>query len=173
MVLLPNGGSRGSCDLHKSIYFSQILGGRYEEKYVCCCTGVVVALLIGACGKKAEQKAEQPIAGYDGIRHNSRLRSIAARLPPSGLRPIPAPIAESKPVAKQVGTKKKAEPQKPEKKVVTETETVPPPVVVMIPESTAIKVKLIDSIDSDVHVTGTKFRALLGRATDCRRQDGI
>jgi hypothetical protein len=34
-------------------------------------------------------------------------------------------------------------------------------VVLVIPESTAIHVTLIDSIDTDVQTTGTKFRALL------------
>jgi hypothetical protein len=125
-------------------------------------TLVLAAFLIGACGKKAEPKAEQTLQStVDTAQQATKIDSaaIAAKWAETNA----TPKTEPKPVASNPETKKKAEPQKPEKKVVTETktETVPPPLVVMIPESTLIQVKLIDSIDSDVHVTGTKFRALL------------
>lgn len=121
-------------------------------------TMVLAAFLIGACGKQAEQKTgqTQEQGTVETAQEPAKIDSAA----------IAAKWAETNAEPKPVATKpeaKKTEPQKPEKKVATETktETVPPPVVLVIPESTAIKVKLIDSIDSDVHVTGTKFRALL------------
>jgi len=126
-------------------------------------TLVMVAVLIGACGKQVEQKAgqTQQQGAVETTQQPVKIDSSAIAAKP--VETSITPIAEPKPVASKSETKKKTEPQKPEKKVVieTKTETVPPPVVVMIPESTMIKVKLIDSIDSDVHVTGTKFRALL------------
>ena len=121
-------------------------------------TLVLVAFLIGACGKKAEPKAEQTLQStVDSTQQAAKIDSaaIAAKWAETNTKPV----TEPKPVANKPEVKK----TEPEKKVIKEakTETVPPPVVVMIPESTMIKVKLIDSIDSDVHVTGTKFRALL------------
>jgi hypothetical protein len=123
-------------------------------------TLMLVAFLIGACGKKAEPKAEQTLQStVDSTQQSAKIDSaaIAAKWAETNT----APVTEPKPVTNNPESKRKAEPRRPERRVVTETETVPPPVVVMIPESTMIKVKLIDSIDSDVHVTGTKFRALL------------
>ena len=122
-------------------------------------TLVLVALLIGACGKQAEQKTgqTQQQTAVDTTQQPAKIDSgaIAAKWAETNA----AQKTEPKPVASKPEAKK----AEPEKKVAKETkaETVPPPVVVMIPESTAIKVTLIDSIDSDVHVTGTKFRALL------------
>ena len=126
-------------------------------------TLVLVAFLIGACGKKAEPKADQTQQQGTAETAQQPAKIDSAAIAAKWAETNATPKTEPKPVAGNPETKKKAEPQKPEKKVVTETktETVPPPVVVMIPESTMIKVKLIDSIDSDVHVTGTKFRALL------------
>ncbi len=123
---------------------------------------VLVVFLIGACGKKAEQKTEQTQQQGTVETAPQPVKIDSSAIAAKWAETNTTPITEPKPVASNPQTKK-AEPQKPEKKVVTETktETVPPPVVVMIPESTMIKVKLIDSIDSDVHVTGTKFRALL------------
>lgn len=133
-------------------------------------TLVLVAVLIGACGKQAEQKAGET-QQQDAIETTQQPAKIdSSAIAAKWAETNPAPVAEPKPVASKPETKK-TQPQKPEEKVATETktETVPPPVVLVIPESTAIKVKLIDSIDSDVHVTGTKFRALL---TEPLRVDG-
>jgi hypothetical protein len=127
-------------------------------------TLVLAAFLIGACGKKIEQKAGQT-QQQDSVQSTQQSAKVdSAAIAAKWAETNAAQKTEPKPVANNPETKK-AEPQKPEKKVVTETktETVKPPVVVVIPESTTIHVKLIDSIDSDVHVTGTKFRALLAQ----------
>jgi PBP1b-binding outer membrane lipoprotein LpoB len=125
-------------------------------------TLVLIALLIGACGKQAEQKTGQT-QQQDSVQSTQQPSTIdsgaiAAKWAETNAASKTEPKSEA-----SIPDTKKAEPQTPEKKVVTETktETVSPPVVMVIPESTMIKVKLIDSIDSDVHVTGTKFRALL------------
>ena len=122
-------------------------------------TLVLVAFLIGACGKKAEPKADQTQQQGTAETAQQPAKIDSAAIAAKWAETNATPITEPKPVANKPEVKK----TEPEKKVVkeTKTETVPPPVVVMIPESTMIKVKLIDSIDSDVHVTGTKFRALL------------
>jgi hypothetical protein len=125
-------------------------------------TLVLIAVLIGACGKRAEQKTGQT-QQQDSMQSTQQPAKVdSAAIAAKWAETNAASKTEPKPVATTPETKK-AEPQKPEKKFVTETktETVKPPVVVVIPESTTIHVKLIDSIDSDVHVTGTKFRALL------------
>jgi len=122
-------------------------------------TIVSVAVVIAACGKRVEQKAgqTQQQVTVDTAQQPAKIDSaaIAAKWAETN----PKQITESEPVASNPETKK----TEPEKKVIkeTKTENVPPPVVLVIPESTAIHVKLIDSIDSDVHTTGTKFRALL------------
>jgi hypothetical protein len=123
-------------------------------------TLALVAILIGACGKQVEQKAGQTQQQVTADTAQQQAKVDSAAIAAKWAETNAAQKTEPKPVANNPEIKK-PEPQKPEKKVVTETEKVPPPVVVMIPESTAIKVTLIDSIDSDVHVTGAKFRALL------------
>lgn len=125
-------------------------------------TLVLIAILIVSCGKQTEQKAGQT-QQQDAVETTQQPATVdSAAIAAKWAETNAATKTEPKPVANTPEIKK-AEPQKPEKKVVTETktETVKPPVVVVIPESTTIHVKLIDSIDSDVHVTGTKFRALL------------
>ncbi len=125
----------------------------------------MVVILIGACGKQAEQKTEQSQsqATAETAQQPTATDSGAMAVKPTETTVKPA--AEPESPANRPETKKKSEPPKSENKGVvdTKTETIPPPVVVMIPESTLIQVKLIDSIDSDVHVTGTKFRALLSQ----------
>jgi DNA mismatch repair ATPase MutL len=50
--------------------------------------------------------------------------------------------------------------KKPEKKdPPTKKEEPPQPKVVTLPESSLVRITLVDSIDTDIHVTGTEFRA--------------
>lgn len=116
---------------------------------------VFAALLIAACGKQVEQKAQQ--AQPQGTTETAQ-QPATTDSAQMAVKPVETPT-KTEPQPKADVEKQKPE----EKKVVPETkkEIIPPPVVLVIPESTAVKVKLIDSIDTDIHVTGTKFRAIL------------
>jgi hypothetical protein len=128
------------------------------KKYSLMFAVVFTAILMASCGKQADQKADkvQPQGTAEMTQQPVMIDSsaIVAKPVETPTKAVTKTEPESKPIVEK---------PKPQKKVVPDTraEVIPPPVVIMIPESTTIKVKLIDSIDSDVHVTGTKFRALL------------
>jgi hypothetical protein len=126
-------------------------------------TGLLIALVISACGKKAEEKAQQiqPQGTVQTAQQPSQ-----ATIDTMATQPATTPPTESKPVADKPAAKPaKREAKIPQEKVIKASsdtkETMPKAVVVTIPSETQIKVKLIDSIDTDVHVTGAKFRGVL------------
>jgi hypothetical protein len=110
--------------------------------------GLAIVLLLAACSKQSAQKQEP--AGESQLTEE---KSDTATTIPSSKETV----AEEKPVVEE--PKKKEETVT--KPVVKEEPKIPEPVVVSLPESTVIAIELIDSIDTDVHVTGTEYRARL------------
>jgi hypothetical protein len=115
---------------------------------------LAIAAFFASCGKQSEEQAKKA-AKIDTTTTTAEVAkpAIADTAKPAVEEPKPLVVKET-PVAE-----KKKDP--PKEKAKPEPEPEKTPLMVSIPDSTPIAVKLIDSIDTDVHVTGTKFRAVL------------
>ncbi len=128
--------------------------------------GVLAVVLIGACSKKAEQKADQ--TQQQGTVEQSQQTEADGGSAVAG-KPVETPVQtpESKPAVTPTEKKHESKPAvQPQENVIKassdeQKQTIPQAKVVTIPPETPVKVTLVDSIDTDVNTTGNRFRALL------------
>ena len=120
-------------------------------------TGIALALMLVACGKESAKKQEP---STDGQLTEQQLDS--AKDAGTQVADNKTEVAENKAETPQ---SKPAEPKKKDEVAtrppIKEDPKIPEPKVVSLPESTIIAIELVDSIDTDIHVTGTEYRARL------------
>lgn len=122
------------------------------RKVVAVSVSLLIAALVASCGKESDEKARKAAkidttATAAVVTETNKADTVSTA--PAITKPVA--VAESTVTVKQPEPKKMGTPPKTEKASL----------VLTIPDSALIAVKLIDSIDTDVHVTGAKFRAVL------------
>ena len=114
---------------------------------------LIALAAITACSKQSAQKQDPATDGQTAEEQQTPNTDNTA----GGTQAEkPATTETGKPRVEQPASK----PATGDKPAVVKNEPkIPEPVVVSLPESTVIAIELVDSIDTDVHVTGTEYRA--------------
>lgn len=125
-----------------------------KQKILIIMLAMFAVAMLTACSKQSAEKQES-----DGQNVESTDQSTTDQTQSADTKTEGEATGNEQTVAEKPKADKPTE-TKPEKKdPPTKKEEPPQPKVVTLPESSLVRITLVDSIDTDIHVTGTEFRA--------------